>query len=44
MTSSSKYFRFAGIFFLILVFSFMHKQFTPRLIKMIHMSSMVVKG
>jgi len=44
MTFSSKYFRFAGIFFLILILSSCIKQFTPSLDKNDSQSSLVVEG
>ena len=44
MSSSLKYFRFAGIFFLILILSSCIKQFTPALDKNDSLSSLVVEG
>ena len=44
MASSLKYFRFAGIFFLILILSSCIKQFTPALDKNDSLSSLVVEG
>ena len=44
MASSLKYFRFAGIFFLILILSSCIKQFTPSLDKNDSQNSLVVEG